>query len=144
MNDLAHTTDAVHALQDNLLAMPQVDVAIEHLVHGGMYARTALIPANTVLTGAQTNADNICVVYGDITVTTDNGVQRLTGFNVLPASAGAKRAGFAHADTRWTMLARTDLQDVSDIEEALTGEVDLLQTRRPAIARDATQQLKGT
>lgn len=144
MNDLAHTTAAVHALQNNLMAMPQVDVAIEHLVHGGMYARTALIPANTVLTGAQTNADNICVVCGDITVTTDDGVKRLTGFHVLPASAGAKRAGLAHADTWWTMLARTDLQDVSDIEEALTGEADLLQTRRPAIACDATQQLKGT
>lgn len=134
---------AVSALEQHLLDLPQVDVGTTHLVHGGMYARTILIPAGTLLTGALTNQDNVCVVHGDITVTTDEGVQRLTGFHVLPARAGAKRAGVAHADTWWTTLWTTDLTDITEIETVLTDEADLLQTRRQALGHDARPALEG-
>lgn len=123
----------VRALEAHLLTLPQVDLGTTHVVHGGMYARTILIPAGTMLTGALTNCDNICVICGDITVTTDDGPQRLTGYHVIPAKAGAKRVGAAHADTWWTTLWPTDLSDVADIENEVTDEADHLQTRRPCI-----------
>ena len=131
--------DAVRALERELAALPQVDLSTAHLIHGGMYARTILIPAGVALTGALTEMDNICVLYGDITVTTDEGTKRLTGFNVLPAKAGAKRAGVTHADTWWTTIIPTELTDIAAIEEAMTGEADRLQTRNPALA----DQTKG-
>ena len=127
------TPEKVAALEKFALQMPQVDLSTSHLVHAGLCARTILIPAGTLLTGAQTNMDNICVVFGDIEVTTDDGVQRLTGFNVLPAKAGFKRAGFAHSDTWWTTLWPTELQDIDAIEDEMTGEADMLQTRRAGI-----------
>lgn len=77
--------------------------------------------------------DNVCVMHGGITVTTDDGPQVLEGFHVLPALAGSKRAGVAHLDTWWTTLWTTDLEDVSAIEESLTHEADRLQTRRMAL-----------
>lgn len=126
----APSNEAVRALEAVVLSCPQIDLSTSHLVHAGMYARTILIPAGTVLTGAQTNADNVCICFGDITVTTDDGPRRLTGFNVLPAKAGAKRAGIAHADTWWTTVHRTNLTDISSIENELTVEADSLQTRR--------------
>lgn len=127
------TPEKVAALEQYALQLPQVDLSTSHLVHAGLCARTILIPAGTFLTGAQTNMDNICVVVGDIEVTTDDGVQRLTGFNVLPAKAGFKRAGFAHGDTWWTTLWPTELKDIDAIEDEMTGESDMLQTRRAGI-----------
>ena len=125
--------EAVRDLEQCLLDHPQVDLGVSHVIHGGMCARTGMIPAGTVLTGALTNMDNICVMYGDITVTTDEGAQRLTGFNVLPAKAGAKRAGVTHSDTWWTTILQTDLTDIVSIEDAMTDESVLLLTRRPGI-----------
>lgn len=130
------TVESVRHLESMLLQLPQINLPTEHIVHGGMSARTIFIPAGTVLTGALTNLDNICIVFGDITVTTDDGPRRLTGFHVLPASAGAKRAGHAHADTWWTTLHCTDLTSIAEIEDEMTGESGRLQTRTMALCHD--------
>lgn len=122
--------EAVRRLEAELSQLPQVDLATEHVVFGGMCARTILIPRGTALTGASTNKDNICIVHGDILVTMDDGVVRLTGYHVLHASKGHKRAGYALEDTFWTTLWPTELQDISAIEDEMTDESDLLQTRR--------------
>lgn len=139
----APTPAAVRRLEDALLQMPQIDLHTQQMAHGGMAARTIFIPAGTVLTGAMTNLDNLCVVWGDITVTTEDGPVRLVGFNVLPAKAGAKRAGVAHADTWWVTIHRTDLTDPSDIEDEMTGESDMLQTRRSGIEFEKRAELEG-
>ena len=125
--------ERVRELEDHLAQLPQIALPTSHLVHAGMYARTVFIPAGTVLTGALTLQDNVCVMHGGITVTTDDGPQVLEGFHVLPALAGSKRAGVAHLDTWWTTLWTTDLEDVGAIEESLTPEADRLQTRRMAL-----------
>lgn len=125
---------AVRRLEAELVQMPQLMLDTSHLIHAGLYARTVMIPAGTVLTGAMTNHDNVCVVFGDITVTTDEGPQRLTGFHVLPAKAGAKRVGLAHADTWWATLWPTDLTDVQAIEDDMSDESAGLQSRRIALS----------
>ena len=130
---------AVRELEAHLLTLPQVDLATNHVIHGGMCARTILIPAGVVLTGALTNCDNVCIVCGDITVTTDEGPQRLAGYHVLPAKAGAKRAGVAHADTWWTTIHRTDLVSISDIEDEMTDESAGLGSRRQLITDGAAK-----
>lgn len=135
--------ERVRQLEQHLLGLPQVDLQTGHLVHGGMYARTIMVPAGTMLTGALTNQDNVCVVHGDITVTTDTGTRHLVGFNVLPACAGSKRAGIAHADTWWTTLWTTDLTDITEIENVLTDEADQLQTRRQALGSDSRPALEN-
>ena len=127
------TVERVREFESVLLALPQVDLSTQNLVFGGLCARTILVPAGTALTGALTNMDNICVVAGDITVTTDEGPKRLTGFHVLPAKAGFKRAGVAHADTYWTTLWRTDLEEIEAIENEMTVESERLQTRTLAL-----------
>lgn len=125
--------DPVSRLEALLLDVPQRSLNTSHVVHGGMCARTILIPAGTVLTGARTNKHNMCILSGDITVTTDQGPRRLTGFHVIPASAGLKRAGIAHADTYWTTVWPTDLADIEAIEDEMTDESTRLQTRQQAL-----------
>lgn len=137
------SVDQVRRLEELILQAPQVDLGTRHVVFGGMCARTIFVPAGTVLTGALTNIDNICVINGDITVTTDEGPKHLVGFNVLPACKGAKRVGIAHADTWWTTLWKTDLEDVTEIEDEFTTEASQLQTRRPAIEFERTPLLEG-
>ena len=131
---LPSQNELVRQFENAALTLPQVHITTEHVLHGGMYARTIRIPANTMLTGAMTSCDNLCIVSGDITVTTDDGARRLTGFHVLPAKAGAKRAGITHADTCWTTLIPTNAATVTEAENQLTGEAEMLQTRRPEIA----------
>ena len=138
MNAIAKSNDAVSQLESIVLTVPQVDLQTQHKLSGGMYARTIFIPAGTVLTGATHKRDHINVMVGDITVSTDEGMRRLTGFNVLETKAGMKRCGFAHADTQWTTISRTDLVVVEDIEDELVVESERLQTR--VFASDGKQQ----
>ncbi len=121
--------DQIKALEQTLINLPRVELNTENLVHGNMCARTILIPAGTVLTGVQTNADNICVLCGNITVTTSGGVRHFNGFHVLPADAGFKRAGVAHEDTYWTTIHHTDLVDMEEIEKEMTPEYLTLQDK---------------
>ena len=110
--------------------MPQVFLQTESIIFGSMYSRTIFIPAGTLITGAFSNIDNICIISGDITVTTNDGPQRFTGYHVIPAIRGAKRAGIAHADTYWTTLIHTNKTSVEEAEKDFTSEVEKLQTER--------------
>jgi hypothetical protein len=125
----------IRALEQCLYSLPQVDLNTENLIHGRMCARTIFVPKGTVLTGVYTKVDNTCIVSGDITVTTSKGNKRFTGFHVLPAEAGFKRAGFAHEDTWWTTVHHTDFTDLSDIEQEMTDEWPQLQFRATPLIR---------
>ncbi len=122
--------DNIKALEAELLKEPQVILDTTMMAHGRMAARTIFVPAGTLLTGVLVNHDNICIMHGDITVTTAEGPKRFTGFHVIPASAGFRRAGIAHSDTWWTCVWHTDLTDPTEIENDMTDEADALQTRR--------------
>lgn len=138
------SVDAVRRLEKLIEKIPQVDLGTKNLIHGRMCARSIFIPAGTILTGVITNCDNISVMVGDITVTTDRGPQRLTGFNVIPATAGFKRAGIAHADTWWTTIHHTNFEKIEEIEEEMTDEPENLQTRRlAALEEQQRAALKG-
>jgi hypothetical protein len=121
------------AFEQALETLEQINLPTHHLIHGKMYARTIFVPAGTALTGVLTKLDNICIVIGDISVTTDDGVVRLTGYNIIPATKGYKRVGYAHADTYWTTLIPTENTTVEEIENEMSEESHLLQSRQNAI-----------
>lgn len=130
--------ETVRAAEAFLLTLPQIDLRTQQVVHGQVCMRAILIPAGTHLTGAQTNCDNICAVVGDITVTTDEGPRRLVGFHLLPAKAGAKRYGVAHANTLWLTAHHTTLTDPAAVEAEMTDEAHMLQSRRLSMNAPAT------
>lgn len=123
------TNDQVRALEDVMRQLPQPVLPAHVLVHGQVAARAVLIPAGSLLTGCETNFDNLCIVLGDITVTTDDGPRRLTGFHMLPANRGTKRVGHAHADTWWICCHHTTLTDQREIEDEMTNESASLNSR---------------
>jgi hypothetical protein len=132
----------VERLERMALGMPQVGIPTEHVISGGMYARTITIPAGTVLTGAAHKTDHLCVCMGDIEVLTDDGPKRLTGLHVLATKAGVKRAGYTHGPTRWTTICRTDCTDVQGAEDELVERPETLQTRNQLIDQGAVAQLE--
>jgi hypothetical protein len=142
MTDLV-SIDKVRRLEEELLELPQVDLQTQMFAHGGMGARTIFVPAGTAITGALTNIANVCIVCGDITVTTNDGMKRFTGYHVLKAESGFKRAGFAHADTWWSTIWPTEKTDAREMEDEMTSESEMLQTRRDGIEWAKRPALEG-
>jgi hypothetical protein len=119
----------VKRLERESLKHKQAHIDLIHHLSGGMYSRTGVIPAGHTLTGATHKTDHFSILFGDVTITLDNGVKRLTGHHVLPTKAGMKRAIYAHIDTMMTTICRTDLTDLQAIENELVCEPEALQTR---------------
>ena len=135
------SAEATAQFESMLKQFDQLDIPVQHDLSGGMYARTGLILAGTTLIGATHKTDHINIVNGDIVVTTDDGMKRLTGYQVLPTKAGMKRVGYAITDTWWTTICRTDLTDISAIENEIVVESEQLQTRAKSLAMAETAAL---
>ena len=128
----------VRALEQRMLAMPQTPIRTDHVLHGGMYARTILIPAGTVLTGALIRVPTMLVIAGDALVTLDGKAVRLSGYHVLPAAEGRKTAFVTIADTHVTMLFPTAARTVVEAEAEFTVEADRLGSRRDPASNHIT------
>lgn len=139
--------DQVRAVEQFLLQLPQTDLQhTHHIVRtplGVMYARQIVVPADTVITGAACKVDHLCTVQGDITVSTDSGVRRITGQDTFTARAGHKRIGIAHSNTVWTTYQIVQSDDLEQIERELTDEADMLLTRRGLLPFDINRALEG-
>lgn len=122
--------DRARALEQELMALPQQELATDHLIHGGMYARTIKIPADMVMTGALIKIATTLIVVGDVRMFVDDGVVELTGYNVLPASANRKQAFVTQSDTYITMIFATSAMSVEQAESEFTDEANILVSRR--------------
>lgn len=87
-------TKKVQALETELLKLPQAAIVTEHVFKPGIYERKIIIPAWTVLTGAEHKTDyKVRLEKGTIAVNTDDGVKILTAPLEFEAKAGMQRAG---------------------------------------------------
>ena len=113
--------EKVMRLERALTELPQVECPVWHHFAPGLYARKMLIRKGTVLTGAVHKTEHLCIISGDIEVTTDDGMKRITDAHaILTSKPGAKRAGYAHEDTYWTTVHATDETDLDKLVEELT------------------------
>lgn len=86
---------AVRALEERLLALPQVPIETRHVLHAGMYARTICVPAGVMLTGVLIRIPTLLIVSGHATVFIGEEDVELSGYAVIPASAGREQAIYA-------------------------------------------------
>jgi hypothetical protein len=128
MNDL--NIQPVRELEKLSLQYPQADIATQHLIHAGMYARTILVKKNTVITGALIKIPTILIINGSVVVTLGDDVIELVGYHVLPASKHRKQAFLTKEDTYMTMIFTTSAKGIRDAEEEFTDEVDILISRK--------------
>jgi hypothetical protein len=119
----------VRALEDEVLARPQVAIETEHILHGGMYYRTICIPAGVVITGALIKIATVLLIEGDVTIFMGDNELRVQGRHRIPAAAGRKVGYYAHADTELTMIFPTKARTVEEAEREFTDEADRLWSR---------------
>ena len=120
--DTKKRRQAMEELERILFQHEQIDIPVEHYFCGDIYARQILIPEGALITGRIHKFDHFDVmVYGDMTVSTDSGdAKRLTGYNLMKAYAGKKRAGIAHKDTLWVTFHSSPEQDPEVMADYLT------------------------
>lgn len=129
MTDVTATRDKVFAIEQQMLAMPQIE--LKHIDHfsKGVYARELHIPAGTALTGRVHLFENLNILSkGVMSVMTESGVQRVEAPFTIVSPPGTKRVAYAHTDCVWTTVHGTDETDVDKIEEMFTtnSEVEYL------------------
>lgn len=118
-----------------LLKREQVEMPVTHYFAPGMYVRSLFIPAGVCLTGAiHRHAHLNIIAQGDISVLTEDGVQRFQAPRVLLSSVGIKRVGYTHSDTTW-ITCHTNPTDESDIKklEAMYVTNDYAQLERDEV-----------
>ncbi|MEE9223101.1 MAG: SET domain-containing protein-lysine N-methyltransferase [Nitrosomonadaceae bacterium] len=130
------TIEKIEALEAEWLKLPQIEIPVKEYFAAGMYAREITIPADTFLTG-ELYLDNHfdLMISGDITVSSNDGIKRLTGFNFMESFPGKKRAGYTHSETHWMTFNRVDTYDPSneisvkkfaDLENGYVQEPEIL------------------
>ena len=122
--------EKVKMVQNAMLKFPQSDLPVHHILHGGMYSRSLVIPAGVAIAGAFIQVPTTLVVSGNVTVYANDQAYEIDGYQVLVASAGRKQLFVAHADTNMTMTFATNATTVEDAENEFTSEPDLLASRR--------------
>jgi hypothetical protein len=118
--------------QWSLANVPQVDVPTEHLLHGGMYARTLRIPAGTVVTGSFIKIPTILIFHGHAEMLTGAGWATVDGYGVLAGSAFRKQICVARTAVEVTMVFPTNAKTVEEAEREFTDEYEKLMSRKSA------------
>lgn len=118
-----YTAEDVMRLEQVMLAMPEechvdLEVHTSHHFAPGVYCRHLFIPAGTVLTGKIHRHETMNIlISGTIRVTTDLGVEELTGPLIFNSAAGSKKAGLALTDVHWVNIHPTESTDLDAIEQ---------------------------
>jgi len=126
LNDLANLTpsrEQIELLQSEMSKLPQYEAPTEHVFHGGMYCRQVWRPAGCLIVGKVHKKEHFyMVVSGTVKVTTDDGLQTLTGPMLLCSKPGTKRAVFAETDALCMTFHRVDSNTVEDAESELVED----------------------
>jgi hypothetical protein len=118
------------ALEERVRGMEQVPISTHHQIHGLMYTRTICLPKGAVLVGVLIKVPTTLIVSGDASVFIGDDEIRVTGFAVIPGSAGRKQAFIAHQDTYLSMSFQTTATTVEEAESQFTDEADSLFSRQ--------------
>ena len=122
---LAQILRAEAFLAQNPAPLPD---AVHHFAQG-MYARELTIPADWYITGKTHSKEHIFIVLsGDITVWTEQGMQRVGAGFMTVGKPGTKRIAHAHSETRCIAISEnpSNTHDLEKLEaEIIQPEVSL-------------------
>ena len=119
MNDLVGI-DKVLALQAELSKLPQYEPETKHYFHGNMYCREVWRPAGVLVVGAVHKKEHFyLIVSGTVGITTDDGVQEITGPHLFSSKPGTKRAVYAVTDALCMTFHALEAKTVEEAEAEL-------------------------
>lgn len=113
----------VERLENELLQMPQANIPPNHYFGDNVYVREVIFPKGVVSTGYVHRTAHVSIqIDGHMTIwTPEKGLHDVSGFSITEVKPGMKRAGYAHADTRW--LCAFGVKDAStrEIDEVMAS-----------------------
>lgn len=120
-----HMRERVHALEAELLKLPQLEIVPKHYFSDGAYAREITIPAGAVVTGKIHKYAQLNILSkGEISVLTEDGIVRVSAPFTVVSPPGTKRVAFAHTECVWTTILGTDEKDPDKIEQIFTTNTE--------------------
>ena len=122
--------DQISQASDVIRRFPQVEVVTEHLLHGGMYARTIRREPGIVAVGSIILRATVLIVNGSCSMMVEDRRIDLTGYNVLPGLPGRKSFSLTHGPVEMTMIFPTAATTVEEAENEIFGEADQLMSRK--------------
>lgn len=96
---------------------------LKHTFNNGIYVREIFIPKGfLIVSKIHKFSHPVFVMKGDISIMTDEGYKRIVAPCNFISPVGAKRIGFAHEDTIWVTIHKTEETDLVKIEEELIAK----------------------
>ncbi len=111
--------EAIQSFQVALAKCEQTELTPSHYFADGQCLRELVIPAQTFVVGKIHRHEHVVMLAsGEVTINTNNGMERIKGPKVWVSPAGAKRALFTHTEcVFWTShLNPTNTQDLAELE----------------------------
>lgn len=101
-----YSAEKVRALYEAALAHPELiePPEIRHFFAEGVYGREMYMPAGLLVIGKRHLKQHLCVVLGDVSVYSPEGVKRYEGYHTFTTQPGEQRTLFAHDATWWTTI----------------------------------------
>lgn len=100
---------------------PEGDAQCRHYFGDGVYVRTLLIPAGTILVGRLHRQARVCLILtGRCTWVDETGRATVEAPWIGEFPAGSKTAVYAETDTLWAAALGTHLKDSATVFETLT------------------------
>jgi len=122
-NVAADMRGKVAALQVELSNLPQYQPKTTHYFHGGMYCREVFREAGVLVVGAVHKKEHFyLIVSGTVAITTDEGVQEVTGPHLFLSKPGTKRAVYAITDALCMTFHAIEAKTVEEAESELVEE----------------------
>ena len=116
--------ERVEALQAEVSKLPQYEPKTTHMFHAGMYCREVWRQAGVLIIGKVHKKEHFyLIVSGTVSITTDDGVQSITGPKLLCSKPGTKRAVYAETDALCMTFHVVEAKTVEDAETELV-EID--------------------
>lgn len=127
---LQHTGESALSMRAKIRELARVlaeadgyftELPLDHQFVSGMYIRRLFIPKGSLIVGKIHKNECVNVVEkGDISVLTETGMMRVQAGFTIVSPPGIQKVGYAHEDTVFTNIFRTDETDISKIEDVLT------------------------
>ena len=121
----ASMIDRVKSLQIEVSKLPQYEPETKHYFHGGMYCREVFRHAGVLVVGAVHKKEHFyLIVSGTVAITTDDGVQEVTGPHLFLSKPSTKRAVYAVTDARCMTFHAIEEKSIEEIEAELVEVED--------------------
>ncbi len=122
--DRLETRANIAALKDHILASgANVELRFTESLVDGLYTRTVFIPKGATVVGKIHRKPCVNIVAsGDISIMTESGALRVQAGYTITSPAGIQKVGYAHEDTIFINVFRTDETDIALIEADLIAE----------------------